>query len=111
MGGMVPHLPDLVPYLVCCLAERKALVRAITCWTLSRYSHWVVSQSHDLYLRPVMTEVSQSSECFGMKRKTIDRLTLFKFPQVLVVVLRVLRICSLVFKPMRVDCSSQMDLS
>ncbi|CAG9581671.1 unnamed protein product [Danaus chrysippus] len=37
MGGMVPHLPDLVPYLVCCLAERKALVRAITCWTLSRY--------------------------------------------------------------------------
>lgn len=57
MSGMVPHLPDLVPYLVCCLAERKALVRAITCWTLSRYSHWIVSQSHDLYLRPVMTEV------------------------------------------------------
>lgn len=77
MGGMVPHLPDLVPYLVCCLAERKALVRAITCWTLSRYSHWVVSQSHDLYLRPVMTEVSQFSECFGMKKKIIDRLTLF----------------------------------
>ncbi|XP_045459625.1 transportin-1 isoform X2 [Melitaea cinxia] len=57
MSGMVPHLPDLVPYLVCCLAERKALVRAITCWTLSRYSHWIVSQSHDLYLRPVMTEL------------------------------------------------------
>lgn len=58
MGGMVPQLPDLVPYLVCCLGERKALVRAITCWTLSRYSHWIVSQSHDLYLRPVMAEVS-----------------------------------------------------
>lgn len=57
MGGMVPQLPDLVPYLVCCLGERKALVRAITCWTLSRYSHWIVSQSHDLYLRPVMAEV------------------------------------------------------
>ncbi|KOB70037.1 putative transportin 1 [Operophtera brumata] len=57
MSGMVPHLPDLVPYLVCCLAERKALVRAITCWTLSRYSHWIVSQAHDLYLRPVMTEL------------------------------------------------------
>lgn len=57
MGGMVPHLPDLVPYLVCCMGERKALVRAITCWTLSRYSHWIVAQSHDLYLRPVLTEV------------------------------------------------------
>ncbi|XP_026739177.1 transportin-1 isoform X1 [Trichoplusia ni] len=57
MAGMVPHLPDLVPYLVCCMGERKALVRAITCWTLSRYSHWIVSQSHDLYLRPVMTEL------------------------------------------------------
>ncbi|GBP84814.1 Transportin-1 [Eumeta japonica] len=57
MSGMVPHLPDLVPYLVSCLSERKALVRAITCWTLSRYSHWIVSQSHNLYLRPVMTEL------------------------------------------------------
>lgn len=58
MVGMVPHLPDLVPYLVACLAESKALVRAITCWTLSRYSHWIVAQSHDQYLRPVMTEVN-----------------------------------------------------
>lgn len=57
VNGMVPHLPDLVPYLVRCLQERKALVRAITCWTLSRYSHWIVSQPHDLYLRPVMTEL------------------------------------------------------
>lgn len=57
MGGMLPQLPELVPYLVERLSDPKALVRAITCWTLSRYSHWVVSQPHDLYLKPLMTEV------------------------------------------------------
>lgn len=58
MSGMIVHLPELVPYLITCLADKKALVRSITCWTLSRYAHWVVSQPHELYLRPLMTEVS-----------------------------------------------------
>ncbi|KAK2728037.1 hypothetical protein QYM36_008496, partial [Artemia franciscana] len=57
MTGMIPHLPELIPYLTNCLAEKKALVRAITCWTLSRYSHWVVQQNHDAYLKPLMTEL------------------------------------------------------
>lgn len=57
MTGMIPHLNELIPYLIGCLSDRKALVRAITCWTLSRYSHWVVSQPHDLYLKPLMDEV------------------------------------------------------
>lgn len=54
---MIPHLTELIPYLINCLSDKKALVRAITCWTLSRYSHWVVSQPHDNYLKPLMTEV------------------------------------------------------
>lgn len=58
MNGMIPHLPELIPYLINCLADKKALVRSITCWTLSRYSHWVVGQPHDSYLKPLMTEVS-----------------------------------------------------
>lgn len=58
MTGMVPHLPQLVPYLITCLGEKKALVRSITCWTLSRYAHWVVGQPHDRYLKPLMTEVN-----------------------------------------------------
>jgi len=57
MTGMVVHLPELVPYLITCLSDKKALVRSITCWTLSRYAHWVVGQPHELYLRPLMTEV------------------------------------------------------
>ncbi len=36
MGGMIPHLPELVPFLISCLSDKKALVRSITCWTLSR---------------------------------------------------------------------------
>jgi transportin-1 len=58
MQGMIPNLPELIPYLIGCLSDKKALVRAITCWTLSRYSHWVVSQpNHDTYLKPLMTEL------------------------------------------------------
>ncbi|KAL1110373.1 hypothetical protein AAG570_007904 [Ranatra chinensis] len=57
MSGMIPHLNELIPYLIACLSDKKALVRAITCWTLSRYSHWVVSQPHDSYLKPLMTEL------------------------------------------------------
>lgn len=54
---MINHLPELIPYLINCLNDKKALVRAITCWTLSRYSHWVVTQPHDSYLKPLMTEL------------------------------------------------------
>ena len=57
MNGMTMHLPDLVPYLISCLSDKKTLVRSITCWTLSRYVHWVVSQPHGSYLKPLMTEV------------------------------------------------------
>jgi len=58
MQGMVSHLSELIPYLISCLSDKKALVRAITCWTLSRYSHWVVNQpTHDTYLKPLMTEL------------------------------------------------------
>ena len=57
MSGMIPHLAELVPFLITCLSEKKALVRSITCWTLSRYSHWVVQQPHEQYLKPLMSEL------------------------------------------------------
>ena len=38
MTGMLPHLPKLIPFLTDSLTRKKALVRSITCWTLSRYS-------------------------------------------------------------------------
>ena len=57
MSGMIPHLPELVPFLINSLSDAKALVRSITCWTLSRYSHWIVNQPHDVYLKPLMSEL------------------------------------------------------
>lgn len=60
MQGMIPYLPELIPHLVQCLSDKKALVRSITCWTLSRYAHWVVSQPPDTYLKPLMTELLKS---------------------------------------------------
>jgi hypothetical protein len=57
MNGMLAHLPQLVSFLISSLSDRKALVRSITCWTLSRYSHWIVSQPHDQFLKRLMSEV------------------------------------------------------
>ncbi|KAJ3615086.1 hypothetical protein NHX12_018654 [Muraenolepis orangiensis] len=57
MQGMVPYLPELMPHLIQCLCDKKALVRSIACWTLSRYAHWVVSQPPDAHLKPLMTEL------------------------------------------------------
>uniref|UniRef100_A0A8C6V483 Transportin-1 n=1 Tax=Neogobius melanostomus TaxID=47308 RepID=A0A8C6V483_9GOBI len=57
MQGMIPYLPELIPHLIQFLSDKKALVRSITCWTLSRYAHWVVSQPPDIYLKPLMTEL------------------------------------------------------
>merc|ERR1740131_637718 len=57
MGGMIQHLPELIPFLVGCLSNQKALVRSITCWTLSRYAHWVCQQPHEQYLKPLMSEL------------------------------------------------------
>merc|ERR1719495_2719883 len=57
MSGMMPHLSELNPYLIISLSDKKALVRSITCWTLSRYSHWVVGHPHDHYLKPLMAEL------------------------------------------------------
>ncbi len=75
MTGMIPHLPELIPYLITCLSDKKALVRSITCWTLSRYAHWVVGQPHEQYLKPLMTEVRKPRSvgwvlfkpCYGTK--------------------------------------------
>ncbi|KAL3914104.1 MAG: hypothetical protein SGPRY_007740 [Prymnesium sp.] len=40
------------------LNEPKPLIRSITCWTLSRYSKWIVSQQQqNVYLRPMMQEL------------------------------------------------------
>lgn len=59
MTGLVPHLPTLLPFLISALSDPKPLVRSITCWTIGRYSSWIVEQvnvenGRDAYFVPVL---------------------------------------------------------
>ena len=57
-NGLTSHLEQLVPYLIDCLSDKKPLVRSIACWTISRYSHWVVRQQPpELYIRRLVDEL------------------------------------------------------
>ncbi|CAK9221083.1 unnamed protein product [Sphagnum troendelagicum] len=42
ISGLLPHLSRIVAFLVPLLEDKRPLVRSITCWTLSRYSKWIV---------------------------------------------------------------------
>ncbi|KAJ7545352.1 hypothetical protein O6H91_09G116500 [Diphasiastrum complanatum] len=42
MQGLLPHMSQIVAFLVPLLEDQRPLIRSITCWTLSRYSKWIV---------------------------------------------------------------------
>lgn len=46
MEGVVPHLGELIPFMIAMMYDKKPLVRSITCWTLSRYSSHIVSDEN-----------------------------------------------------------------
>lgn len=46
MEGMTNHLADLIPFLLNMLQDKKPLVRSISCWTLSRYCTWILSEDN-----------------------------------------------------------------
>ncbi|KAK0735459.1 armadillo-type protein [Apiosordaria backusii] len=68
MGVVVPHLPELVPYLISLLEDPEPVVRIITCWTLSRYSSWAAGLGDDTqrqsYFEPLME---------GILRRMLDK--------------------------------------
>ena len=39
------HMPELIPYLFGYLESDNTLICCITCWTMSRYSEWIVSRN------------------------------------------------------------------
>lgn len=43
-GEMKPHLPTLVPYLLALVHDPHPLIRAVACWTVARYSRWILRQ-------------------------------------------------------------------
>jgi hypothetical protein len=48
ISGLLPHLSQIVAFLVPLLEDKRSLVRSITCWTLSRYSKWIVQVNNIL---------------------------------------------------------------
>ncbi|OAA37833.1 Armadillo-like helical [Metarhizium rileyi] len=68
MDVVVPHLPELVPYLISLLEDREPVVRQITCWTLGRYSEWAAELQEqgqrEQYFVPLMD---------GILRKMLDK--------------------------------------
>jgi len=59
-NGMTPHLSELIPYLINSLQDQRALVRSITCWTLSRYCHYVVQHPQGVCFQRLLKEVSEN---------------------------------------------------
>ncbi|AMD19088.1 HBR187Cp [Eremothecium sinecaudum] len=58
-GGMKcfdRHIPALIPFLVEQLKDTWAPVRTITCWTLSRFSTWIL-EDHTEFLLPVLEPI------------------------------------------------------
>lgn len=54
LSGIVPYLPNLIPYLAQHLSDKHPLVRSITCWAISRYNSWIAQKEQDNYFNLVM---------------------------------------------------------
>jgi hypothetical protein len=57
MDDVTPHLPALVPYMLSRLMDEHAIVRQVTCWSLSRYSGWAAhdaTASKQQFFEPMM---------------------------------------------------------
>ncbi|CAI0468897.1 unnamed protein product [Linum tenue] len=45
INGLYPHLPQMVEFLIPLLDDNFPLIRSISCWTLSRFSKYIVQES------------------------------------------------------------------
>lgn len=57
LQGMTPHLPALLPYLLDNLGSTHPMLRSITCWTISRYTHWIVSKCESAQFDQILTNL------------------------------------------------------
>lgn len=68
MSAVIPHLPELIPYLISLLSDEIAIVRVITCWSLGRYSAWA-SQLQD----PVDSKQYFETMIEGILNRMLDK--------------------------------------
>ncbi|KAG6407999.1 hypothetical protein SASPL_131001 [Salvia splendens] len=46
INGLYPHLSEIIAFLVPLLDDKYPLIRSISCWTLSRFSKYIVQGAH-----------------------------------------------------------------
>ena len=61
MKALLPQLKDIVPYLIASLSDENPLVRAICCWTLSRYCKWSMTEEGKHTYPRLVSEVQSSA--------------------------------------------------
>lgn len=47
-AGVLPHMQQLFPYLISCVADARHCIRIMGCWTLSRYSRWIIEEGDEV---------------------------------------------------------------
>ncbi|KAL6010691.1 Transportin-1 [Asimina triloba] len=67
INGLYRHLPEIVAFLIPLLDDKFPLIRSITCWTLSRYSKFIVQgighqEGHEQFDKVLM----------GLLRRVLD---------------------------------------
>ena len=55
---VVPHLPELFPFLERCLAHDEFVVRSVACWTISRFSEWICDKADAAFLARALSALS-----------------------------------------------------
>ncbi|ODV90826.1 hypothetical protein CANCADRAFT_2551 [Tortispora caseinolytica NRRL Y-17796] len=68
-----PQLPELIAYLIQLLDTAEPPVQQIACWTLSRYTPWIIRQSeqgfHDVYYKPMVNGILK---CFYSRSRNVQ---------------------------------------
>ncbi|KAL8543781.1 hypothetical protein ACS0TY_004364 [Phlomoides rotata] len=58
INGLYPHLPEIIAFLIPLLDDKFPLIRSISCWTLSRFSKYIIKtishQGHDNFNKVLM---------------------------------------------------------
>ncbi|KDN41076.1 ARM repeat-containing protein [Tilletiaria anomala UBC 951] len=67
IGGVEPHLPTLIPFLINSLNDSKPLVRSIACWTLGRYCRWCIADTSEQHLNTYFIPLME-----GLLRMVLD---------------------------------------
>ncbi|KAJ8572148.1 hypothetical protein K7X08_008659 [Anisodus acutangulus] len=67
INGLFPHLPEIVSFLIPLLDDKFPLIRSISCWTLSRFSKYIVQGTDHQEGREQFNKI-----LMGLLRRVLD---------------------------------------